>query len=354
MWNFMDDYGIIPYSAKQLSNQILPAEKFEVDVIISLVKELITNELVKLYRTEDGKTYLWAITWSKHQKVDKPNDKHPKFHPSFEITLDQIIPCPNATVMVQVSSASTPRTLPYNSASTPLTLPDSSATITLPLAEHSPPEGKGREGKGKEQTADNSQFTNQKFVESEFLGPYDISSFEQSAKKVNDKPFASVKDEAPLEEEIPPRGKKEKTSATKEKKRTLLEDAHQPCQKTFMDFYQTWKRKMYLWSAKDGMHMKLVIGKILTLVRQSNSDTKPDVKSVQNALAHILEQLPQLKNQWIFDNLSVSLLSSKFNEITDQIINNNATNDNRKPRPGKTGQPDYSTISSDRNTKITG
>ena len=121
-----------------------------------------------------------------------------------------------------------------------------------------------------------------------------------------------------------------------------------------MDFYQTWKRKMYLWSAKDGMHMKLVIGKILTLVRQSNSDTKPDVKSVQNALAHILEQLPQLKNQWIFDNLSVSLLSSKFNEITDQIINNNATNDNRKPRPGKTGQPDYSTISSDRNAKIIG
>lgn len=78
MWNFADDAGNMPASCKTLKMQIFPGDDIAVAGIDKLVSELIENGLVAPYSSE-GKGY-WHITgWEKHQKIERPSYRHPKF-----------------------------------------------------------------------------------------------------------------------------------------------------------------------------------------------------------------------------------------------------------------------------------
>jgi hypothetical protein len=58
--------------------EIFPGDLFTVEEISGWMEELICQGLVAEYSAE-GKKY-WHVTgWSKHQKVEKPSFKHPKF-----------------------------------------------------------------------------------------------------------------------------------------------------------------------------------------------------------------------------------------------------------------------------------
>jgi len=313
IWTFADDFGIIPFSAQQLKNQIFPADIFSKQDIVLWVNELIKNDLVKLYQPEDGKVYLWCITWDKHQKVDRANHKHPIYDPRFEIKMNQIY----ADIPSQ-------KIHPDNSTSARRVFDDASTIVRRVVVESSPPEGNWK-GTGREKElynqAENLQFANQK-SENEFL-VIPENDFEEKEKAPAEQPVLKTEE-----------GKKEKDFAQKEKKKSVLDLAYTPCQKTFLQFYQDHKRKKYLWSGKDGSQLKLLIGKLISLLRQTGSE--PTVKTIETALLHLLLQLPSLRNQWIFENLSIAILSSKFNEITDQIINNNNKingNSHSKVRP---------------------
>lgn len=109
MWNFCDDAGIHPASAKTLKAEIFPADDILVSDVQVLVDELKANGLIIEYEVA-GKSY-WQVTGWYHQKIEKPNYKHPK--PENRQPID-----------------------------------DHSPTDRQPIDDHSTPEGKGREGNG--------------------------------------------------------------------------------------------------------------------------------------------------------------------------------------------------------------
>lgn len=77
MWNFCDDAGVHPASAKTLKAEIFPSDDLTADRVAELVAEMIQHGLVEAFE-HGGKTY-WAVTgWTKHQRIDKPTFRHPR------------------------------------------------------------------------------------------------------------------------------------------------------------------------------------------------------------------------------------------------------------------------------------
>jgi hypothetical protein len=122
MWNFCDDGGVHPASAKTLKAEVFPSDDLTADVIVSLIGEMVTQGLVMEFEAE-GKRY-WHVTgWAKHQRIDKPTCRHPQ---------------------------------PGQSTITPIALPDSAPIHPIALADSSAPEGnRSREdGKGVKPSSD--------------------------------------------------------------------------------------------------------------------------------------------------------------------------------------------------------
>lgn len=76
LWNFCDDGGVHPASAKRVKMEVFPGDDAAIALIESWIKELIFNGLLEEYAV-DGKKYWHVISWSNHQKIDKPNYRHP-------------------------------------------------------------------------------------------------------------------------------------------------------------------------------------------------------------------------------------------------------------------------------------
>lgn len=76
MWNFCDDGGNHPASAKTLKAEVFPGDDFSADDVQAMVDELVAQELLMPY-IADGKRYLHVTGWH-HQKIEKPNYRYPK------------------------------------------------------------------------------------------------------------------------------------------------------------------------------------------------------------------------------------------------------------------------------------
>jgi hypothetical protein len=70
MWNFADDLGRLPLSAKTIKAQIFPSDEITSDTILGMVDELSQNGLILRYEV-DGRQYLQITGWQ-HQRIDKP------------------------------------------------------------------------------------------------------------------------------------------------------------------------------------------------------------------------------------------------------------------------------------------
>ena len=78
MWTFSDDFGNIPAKSGELRRKIFPGEADLSDQSINeLLGQLQVNKLIQIYEVE-GLKY-WHVTGWKHQKIDKPSQKYPKF-----------------------------------------------------------------------------------------------------------------------------------------------------------------------------------------------------------------------------------------------------------------------------------
>lgn len=76
MWNFCDDTGRHPDSAKQLKAEIFPADDFSVENILGMVSELEKNGLITRYVVDN--TNLIQVNGWNHQRIDKPQkSKYP-------------------------------------------------------------------------------------------------------------------------------------------------------------------------------------------------------------------------------------------------------------------------------------
>lgn len=70
MWNFADDLGRLPLSAKTIKAQVFPSDDINSSTILGMVEELSRNGLVLRYEV-DGREYLQITGWQ-HQRIDKP------------------------------------------------------------------------------------------------------------------------------------------------------------------------------------------------------------------------------------------------------------------------------------------
>ena len=77
MWNFCDDGGNHPASIKQLKMEVFPSDDILLAQIQVMIDELVKNELIAQY-TVNNKDYWHVLGW-KHQKIEKPNYKHPEY-----------------------------------------------------------------------------------------------------------------------------------------------------------------------------------------------------------------------------------------------------------------------------------
>lgn len=77
LWNFADDGGVIPYSVRGLKMAIFPGDTFDDDAIRRMIDELSANALILVFE-ESGTKYIHVTGWDKHQRIDRPNLKHPQ------------------------------------------------------------------------------------------------------------------------------------------------------------------------------------------------------------------------------------------------------------------------------------
>lgn len=77
LWNFCDDAGNHPASARTIKAEIFPADDISTEDVSRLLYELSSNGLIVLYAAQ-GKDY-WHVTGWQHQKIDKPTYKYPEF-----------------------------------------------------------------------------------------------------------------------------------------------------------------------------------------------------------------------------------------------------------------------------------
>lgn len=78
LWNFVDDAGRSPNSAKTIRAQVFPGdEDVKAESVRRLLDELSTNGLLRFYEV-DGRSYLKVTGWH-HQKIDRPRpSKYPQ------------------------------------------------------------------------------------------------------------------------------------------------------------------------------------------------------------------------------------------------------------------------------------
>lgn len=82
LWNFCDDGGNHPASAKTLKAEVFPGDDISAAQVQSMLAELSANGLVVFYE-HAGKEYIHVTGWQ-HQKIEKPTYKHPKHEAAKE------------------------------------------------------------------------------------------------------------------------------------------------------------------------------------------------------------------------------------------------------------------------------
>lgn len=76
LWNFCDDAGIHPASARRLRLEVFPGDDIDDEQIEAMIDELIVVNLVERYEAA-GEKY-WHVTgWAKHQRIDRPTRRFP-------------------------------------------------------------------------------------------------------------------------------------------------------------------------------------------------------------------------------------------------------------------------------------
>lgn len=82
IWNFCDDGGNHPMSARTIKALVFPGDDISIASVESLISELLTADLLITYCV-DGKIYIHVQGW-KHQKIEKRTFKYPAFVPSAD------------------------------------------------------------------------------------------------------------------------------------------------------------------------------------------------------------------------------------------------------------------------------
>jgi hypothetical protein len=70
LWNFADDQGRLPLSAKSIKAKVFPSDGFPSETVLGMLHELSESGLILPYEV-DGQQFLQVTGWQ-HQRIDKP------------------------------------------------------------------------------------------------------------------------------------------------------------------------------------------------------------------------------------------------------------------------------------------
>lgn len=89
---------------------------------------------------------------------------------------------------------------------------------------------------------------------------------------------------------------------------------------SFLIYYKEKKGLDYYFQSKDGNKINSIIKKLLSQIKTTYPNLAPEkeTEQINKAFKFILEQL---KDDWIIDNLELSIIDSKFNTIISKIKN---------------------------------
>jgi hypothetical protein len=176
MWNFCDDGGNHPASAKTLKAEVFPADDLTISDVQRLVDELLDVGLLAEYEAV-GKRF-WHVTGWHHQKIDRPTMKHPPFDerstikrqpsqsPLFQT--ENFSDCSTSVRRMIVENGNGGQEVPgqqYQDAppgnphqsSVSEEFDERSTSVRRMIDDQSPPEWSGVEGKGEEEHATGAQ-----------------------------------------------------------------------------------------------------------------------------------------------------------------------------------------------------
>jgi len=96
------------------------------------------------------------------------------------------------------------------------------------------------------------------------------------------------------------------------------------CRMFFENAYEQKKGVKYYYAAKDASALKQILAKIKFLMPQEEQNDEQSLEGNFQAFVNTILFTNQLHNTWIIDNLSLSLINSKFNEIYSQLTHGTA------------------------------
>ena len=111
-----------------------------------------------------------------------------------------------------------------------------------------------------------------------------------------------------------------KDKDTKEDKDIKPSLLHKNAKEIFENFYSSKFKTNYIFTgAKDATNLKSLLTKIATKVKESEMEVTEE--NQLNGFKHYLESIT---DRWVLDNLSISLVNSKFNELFKSAKNGTA------------------------------
>lgn len=117
--------------------------------------------------------------------------------------------------------------------------------------------------------------------------------------------------------------KEEKVFNSNKKISDFKKSVH-PSYRYIKDFYLIFHlektRSEYYFESKDGQKINSLIKKLLFKIKEKNPAIKKESEpeEINKAFKYFIESI---QDQWILNNLSLTILDSKFNEIINQILN---------------------------------
>lgn len=280
LWTASDREGRFKWIPEELQLQCLP---FDRDVDFSRVLDALLTRGYLVKYSEKNEFFGFIPSWKAHQYIN--NREAPS-----------ILPTPSESNILTRA----PR------------VDDPSEKCTW---------GRGREGegKGKEKEAEIFQiFENENSTADERLLLIEKKENESLTEKEFFNPIPEIEEK-----------KKEKNSAKKEKQsEKLIPMAHALCRAVFTEFYLSHKNLTYSWSGKDAGTMPILIGKLISKIKEVEKPVTPE--NIKESFILLLDKIPSLKDQWIYNNLEIAIINSKFNVIIDQSINGNTSSTNQR------------------------
>ena len=316
LWTISDNQGVFEWRPMRIKNEILPFIEFDINKSL----EILTDYgFIKKYN-HLGKDYGFVISFRLHQRFSGKEFKEG----SRYFLPDSVKNC--EVIVKHKGSNGEVIEKQYGNIKEALVNSQGSIVEELEKQSRTQEKEKEKEKERKMQEGNASEWIYQKKLSNEIFKNENLANEDkldqlekliegiENTETYNDliEKINFIKSE--LQE-------KEKTSEQKENE-TVMYKSQVLCKNTFLEFYIGRKKTAYFWNGKDAGALKLLIGKFIFTIK--STDRQVSANLVNDSFSMMLDKISSFRDTWVYDNLSIPIICSKYNEILNKIINGNS------------------------------